>query len=72
MKKMLLHMTWSEVPIWSYALVAWIVLSWILMWPAKAYISTFAGNFLFGNWALGTVIFVIILMFFPYQYPRKK
>ena len=71
-KKPLILMTWSEIPIWFVAVSIYPVISFILMWIAKVYINQLTAYFFFANWALGTFIYIFVLIFFPNQYPRKK
>lgn len=71
-KKWLLHMKWSEIPTWYLAVMIWPFLTWILMWPVKAYVGYTAGMVMLGVWIVGTLANIIILGFFSHQYPRKK
>jgi len=71
-KKWLLSMKLNEAPRWWMAMNLYPMLSWILIWPAKAYLGYWFGIFFFGNWALGTSIYIYILMFHSYQYPCKR
>ena len=64
-------MTWSNTPFWLYAVGLFPILSFAMMWVAKAYVWKVAMFLSFLGFGLGTIAFLILGMFFSYQYPRK-